>query len=544
MPGTPHSLLRRLLAVSVGLTLGVAALEAALRLAGIPAVVPPFALIRAEGADANFEPDAALFWRLRTDSAKYRGAPPGVRGWWPAGPATDGTLRVLCLGDSSTFGVGVLYEHCYALRLEQRLQRDRPLQRVECLIGGLPGHSSHQTLQLFRHHGRQLAPDVVVAYLGAWNDHRPASERSDAAWSRHLAAAADPWVPRIWLAGERLRGRLRGETGLRVPLADFVHNLDALVRDARAAGAAVVLLVPPLHPAGIEANPIARDYRAAVRARAGRGVTVIDAAALLEDAHTALPAAATGGATDVFLDWVHPTARGHDMLATALAEAIDDLTPPAIDGAFASALAGSVAPTAVDALAPGTLSVRTEAPVDERTRVWIGERWASDVTRQGPELRVSLPALLLPGKHLVELRTEHGPHTVGHLRVRAPPLEVEITGAEGARQVHLKWSGPAGWHALAWLAPTVRPSPAQTRFGPIHLDLPFAPGVPPMVELPPAPIALELDDRGHATTTLPSGASTGQLHIQGVLLWPEARRVSSWPQAQPGLATAAVTVTL
>jgi hypothetical protein len=98
-------------------------------------------------------PDAGL---VRINALGLRGAeiprsrPPGLR-------------RVLALGDSYVFGVGVDEEHVFTTRLAQRLARGGA--RVEVCNAGVSGYSTDQQLILLQELGPRLAPDVVVLVM-------------------------------------------------------------------------------------------------------------------------------------------------------------------------------------------------------------------------------------------------------------------------------------------------------------------------------------------------------------------------------------------
>lgn len=71
--------------------------------------------------------------------------------------------RVLVLGDSYVFGVGVDEEHVFSTRLRQRLERGGA--RVEVVNAGVSGYSTDQQLVLLQELGPRLAPDVVVLVM-------------------------------------------------------------------------------------------------------------------------------------------------------------------------------------------------------------------------------------------------------------------------------------------------------------------------------------------------------------------------------------------
>jgi len=90
----------------------------------------------------------------------------GIRGHAPD-PALDGDggLRVVCLGDSFTFGWGVEDPDTYPVRLEATLRAAREAAGAgpaEVLNVGLPGYNTWQEHRLYEKLVRPMAPDVVV----------------------------------------------------------------------------------------------------------------------------------------------------------------------------------------------------------------------------------------------------------------------------------------------------------------------------------------------------------------------------------------------
>jgi lysophospholipase L1-like esterase len=89
-----------------------------------------------------------------------------------------GTLRLVTVGDSSTFGWGVDPEYTWQNELEQRLARARG-PAVEVLNLGISGHSSRHGIAILRHYAFDLRPDLLVISYGA-NDARFVLRPADA----------------------------------------------------------------------------------------------------------------------------------------------------------------------------------------------------------------------------------------------------------------------------------------------------------------------------------------------------------------------------
>ena len=86
----------------------------------------------------------------------------------PAQPSA-GTVRVLALGDSVTFGMGVAQDKTFPAQTEALLNARSQGAAVEVLNMGIPGYNTLHELALLREVGFGLRPDVVVlGYL--YND--------------------------------------------------------------------------------------------------------------------------------------------------------------------------------------------------------------------------------------------------------------------------------------------------------------------------------------------------------------------------------------
>ena len=78
------------------------------------------------------------------------------------------TWRMLALGDSSTFGVGVDLDQTYHEVLERRLNREFGDSgwTFEVINGGVTGFTSYQCLGMYEQFGVRYEPDVVTLYAG------------------------------------------------------------------------------------------------------------------------------------------------------------------------------------------------------------------------------------------------------------------------------------------------------------------------------------------------------------------------------------------
>jgi len=341
----------RALLVLLGFVL-LAALEGGLRLAGYRHEVAGVTF-RFVGPDVlnmpEYTRDRRLFWRLKPGGPEIGVAVPGQTGASGfRGPAVQkqrrpGSLRVACMGDSTTYGVGVPLERTYVSLLGRALEY--ALQRpVEMVNAGCPGYSSYQGLRLLESDVLPLAPDAVTLLFGAWNDFTPAIGGDDEAkgarwrlpaWTDPVVAGAcrlrlfmllahgqeallgrDPWFGRRTL-DQYLKGFAAGRPpeGERVPPDKFAGNLRRMAALARGRGTTPVLVTPPLAQESQREHPVFALYRDAVRdAAAADGVALVPAS---EDL-----AAREKSGQAVFMDPIHPNADGQEIVAALAAQTL------------------------------------------------------------------------------------------------------------------------------------------------------------------------------------------------------------------------------
>jgi lysophospholipase L1-like esterase len=288
----------------------------------------------------------------------------GLRGPEP-GPLRPGVLRVLALGDSFTFGVGVEQEEAWPARLAAHLARQGV--RAEAANAGAPGFGVPDEVAWLERWGPPLAPDLAVVAVFVGNDLQDAApgvpkvEVVDGAlvvqgegrpslgrwlyYHSHLFVLAKTGLP------EGLDRRARALLGRREPweLRELRLELDlyrepltpalqggaeateravaALARLARTRGLRVVALLIPSEPQVDPAawarlherlglDPAGHDPRRPTRRFLElferHGIPALDLTASLA------PAIARGERVYYPID-KHLTARGHDLAAQSLA---------------------------------------------------------------------------------------------------------------------------------------------------------------------------------------------------------------------------------
>jgi len=93
----------------------------------------------------------------------------GLRGTMPESPKPPGSVRIMAIGDSTTFGWGVEDEDAYCAQLEAMLRHAFPDRRPSVINGGVGAYDLKNASRLLRHFAPTLQPDIVL--IGVfWND--------------------------------------------------------------------------------------------------------------------------------------------------------------------------------------------------------------------------------------------------------------------------------------------------------------------------------------------------------------------------------------
>jgi lysophospholipase L1-like esterase len=171
MPVFLKRIAMNLLALGVGVLLALALAEIALIW-----LMPPPIIYREP--QPSFDYDARLGWKLRPRQHSFTLSEPvttnalGLRSPEVDGPPAAGERRILCLGDSQTFGNGVGQERTYPRRLEVLLAPGREGERFTVVNAGVPGYDTLQEVDLLERLLPVVRPEVVVVgfYLNDINE--------------------------------------------------------------------------------------------------------------------------------------------------------------------------------------------------------------------------------------------------------------------------------------------------------------------------------------------------------------------------------------
>jgi lysophospholipase L1-like esterase len=89
-----------------------------------------------------------------------------------------GTIRIVCLGASSTQGIGVVTEDTYPGQLEKLLVANNKRIKYQVINAGIGGSTSFKLLIYFKDILRKFDPDIVTLYLGC-NDATYEASQTD-----------------------------------------------------------------------------------------------------------------------------------------------------------------------------------------------------------------------------------------------------------------------------------------------------------------------------------------------------------------------------
>ncbi len=264
--------------------------------------------------------DVELGWALpREPQMNWRGTLArinrlGLRGRTPLDDPQ--ATRILVVGDSSVFGDGVRDSQTLPDQLAQRLESRH---QADVQNGGVPGYTCTQSTTLIARLTPDFQPDVLVSY-NMHSDFRRASPDDRVMTQRKLGPLANTGVGRLIATGTLWMRIWRQRPNLEAPA--YQTCLDAMVRTQTATGGRMVLVIPfnesdfpqSAHYGMEEPDPPGTrlaDYRTSMRQVAARsGSLLVDGPAVL---------LASGLKKDEALqDMVHPTARGHAVLAAAI----------------------------------------------------------------------------------------------------------------------------------------------------------------------------------------------------------------------------------
>jgi lysophospholipase L1-like esterase len=316
----------------------------------------------------NYEPatgeglmvfDPELFWRMR----------PGMKGRFWSTPEVETnrlglrcgpidrkkpprTVRLLFLGDSTTFGFRVSAADRYSERLSELLSRRYADVAFEVANAGCVGYSSFQGALLLRRLRDRLRPDCVFFCFGVNDGFRDVASDRD----RYAEGSSATARFRLALRESQLFCALEGaiglvkrelnrrETGVKMPVASFIYypdthrlgrgfagfrnsprefleNVAEADRLCRDAGIPLVLVAQaarseyPIPAPQFDRTFLERVNAKVLRLAARRRIPVASM--------TRARARGDLGEDEFFADYCHPTPAGHRLLAEEILDEMD-----------------------------------------------------------------------------------------------------------------------------------------------------------------------------------------------------------------------------
>jgi lysophospholipase L1-like esterase len=263
-----------------------------------------------------------LFWRLKypTDSFHFTNLQ-GFRGRLISKKKSNNIVRIFCIGDSCTFGLGVKYFEAYPFILEELLNKNSSKIKYEVVNAGVPGYSSLQGLRLLERYILGYKPDIIIASFG-WNDTHEAlyyTDKQQRLPGEILLSVYDVLKnSKAYLLLEDIILNLKFKLNahdtkmlkregclLRVPEDDFVENLTAINKLGRLHKFKVMFLNQPCrllepHRYDIFIKKVSREVN----------VPFLDLQDKLAISKIAVK--------DIFIDLQHPTVAAHRIIAEAV----------------------------------------------------------------------------------------------------------------------------------------------------------------------------------------------------------------------------------
>jgi lysophospholipase L1-like esterase len=312
---------------------------------------------KAQVADAKqsgiFEGDPLLLWRLKpnldhavwdftvlsTNSDHLRSEQSSRQ----LQPKQLGTIRIVCLGDSVTFGfrVPVVWPDKpteydpewlpYPMLLEKQLRAGNPGRTIEVITMAVPGYTSHQGLAWLRRDIDNLKPDLMTVSFG-WNDASLSDMPDREAIKTNWSAVSVRWLldhsqafahATRWL---RARDAAKNQTQrsprptrpvARISQQEYLANMLGIVELARQHQSPVIVIAAPYRDHSSQATEadLMLQYRIALGSvMRQRKIPFLEILELTEAAYPANEG--------WFGERIHPNHMGHRLIASELLKLI------------------------------------------------------------------------------------------------------------------------------------------------------------------------------------------------------------------------------
>ena len=288
-----------------------------------------------------FEGDPLLLWRLKPnldhvvwDFTVVSTNAQNFRADYPIKAKQPGTFRIVCLGDSVTFGyrVPVVWPDKptnydpewlpFPMLVEKQLRQANPDRPIEVFPMAVPGYTTHQGLAWLRRDIDDLQPDIVIASFG-WNDASLSDVPDRQAIRTDLYTVTVRWLIDHSQAFAHLTHWLRSQSKPqqrqprravpRVSESEYLRNFQSIVELAQAHRAGVLVIGVPYRDSTTNPQEAERmtDYRRSLRLE--MHASQVPYLEILELTEAAAPAN-----EGFFGELIHPSFTGHRLLASEI----------------------------------------------------------------------------------------------------------------------------------------------------------------------------------------------------------------------------------
>ncbi|MEN6420394.1 MAG: GDSL-type esterase/lipase family protein [Smithella sp.] len=237
-------------------------------------------------------------------------------------------FRILCLGDSSTFGWDVRLQDTYHDLLENRLNKESGSngKKFEVINAGVPGYTSCQGLGLYKNKGIKYSPDIVTFYFGV-NDPIKRFYLSDKQIMQNDIPVAVKLITNNFLLKLHSYRLLRkfivtitatgksngGENVPRVSMEDFKENILELNKLCKENGALLLLISPPFYEGKVSIGDLQRAKDIVLYKKELENIAGAYNIPLI-----IITEMATSDNSEYFNDPAHPSPSGHKIIMDSL----------------------------------------------------------------------------------------------------------------------------------------------------------------------------------------------------------------------------------
>ena len=241
----------------------------------------------------------------------------GPKGQFNPSEKEEDEIRIICVGDSTTFGVYLDYYFTYPVLLEKLLREKYPDKNIRVLNSGLPGASSRQLKRVFQLYLVNYEPDIVIwrkdTKLTDTYEITQISKQRIFLWKllykskllRVICIIADEVYPKTMSSFQYMYNCVMGVNGTEKPQYDFKSNFDIVKKIAFDNGVKHILAVDFIH--NVSNERIRSDYQNCIR---------LGVRPLLITLNSFKQVLRSRKISDVFVDECHMTEIGTVIIAS------------------------------------------------------------------------------------------------------------------------------------------------------------------------------------------------------------------------------------